>query len=97
MMTQHLKTVLWFNIAIAVFFILSYSNVEFFESNLLRGVLTFVHELFILLIATIVIFSFLYALILLVKRENTRLKILLVALASLNIFFTFILPGLKSY
>ena len=46
-MTQHLKTVLWFNIAIAIFFILSYSNVEFFECNLLRGVLTFVHELFL--------------------------------------------------
>src|SRR5690606_15318754 len=33
----------------------------------------------------------------LVTRENTRLKMLLVALASLDIFFTFTLPGSKSY
>lgn len=95
-MIQYAKTILWMNIAIVIFFILTVLNVEFFNINLLDGILTFIHEVLIFPIAAAVILSFLFSIFFIFKKENSVLKVLLLLMALLNIFLTFILPGLKN-
>jgi len=94
-MERHAKAVFWLNLAIAVFFAMSYLNFRFVNMRVLDILLSFIHETSIFIIAGVVILSALYAVFLLFRKKSAMLKIGLLAMASANIFLTFILPGLK--
>jgi len=82
-------------LAVAVFFVMSYLNVEFIKMRVLDIILGIIHETSIFVIAGAVILSALYAVFLLFRKKSTMLKIGLLAIVSANIFLTFILPGIR--
>ncbi|TDS07558.1 hypothetical protein [Sphingobacterium paludis] len=95
-MTRTTKTIVWINVALALIFILTILNEEFLKINFLKGVLTFVHELFIFPIAAIVILSTLYAVVVVFTKEAIAVKIGFLLTVLATIFLTFILPNLKN-
>jgi len=94
-MERHAKTVLWINLAVAIFFVMSYLSVEVIKMRILGIILGIIHQTSIFIIAGAVILSALYAIFLLFRKESVMLKIGLLVMVSANIFLTFILPGLK--
>jgi len=94
-MERHAKTVLLFNLIIALFFILSYLNFRIVKIGVLDVVMNLIPSVIIFPIAGVVVLSTLYAVFLFFRKESAVLKIGLLAMVSANIFLTFILPGLK--
>lgn len=94
-MIRKIKTVVWVNVTIAIFFVLTVLNEEFLKVNFLRGILTFIHELLIFPLAVVVVLSLIYAVFLFFKNGTIASKIVLLLVVMTNIFLTFVLPSLK--
>jgi len=84
-----LKSILIGNLTIAGYFILSYLNHMYWHLAALQALLSFIQELFIFVIAGLVLFSFGFAIYLLFQKEKLSLKLGILTLSSLNIFLTF--------
>ncbi len=93
-MERNAKAIIWINISVMIFFILFYTNVEYLNNNFLQGVLSFIHETSILLIAAIVVFSLIYSVYVLFKPQTLEIKLMLSVVVLINVFLTFILPYL---
>lgn len=91
---QLVNVLIWMNVAIAIYLLLCTANAYLLPKvNILGAILSFFWELGIFLIAFLVLFSAVFLIVQLVRKDFTRYGLFLTAVL-INVFLLFIFPFL---